>query len=313
MEALLIIIGLLTAAFAQITAAAVLFRRHTNLALFSYLIYLVLWDLFAVAEFVFIYFSRFIPKSGRLGYLLFMGILWIMVNGFTVIFFADFISNWLRKRLSWIYKILLFLPFLIIQVTYTRRAVYRLIQEPEPALLQVTAPYSVKLMFLLILLLSVYAVFAAAKSPDPFLKKNIRLFSLLTIVSLFAFYLFLYSPPADMLNYLWLFASASFLSLGVNVPGFFVLRNYYKRQGNTFHEFNLAESRSRLKDQYNLSTREVEIISLVLEGCTNRDIAARAHISLETVKKHIYNTYKKIGVKNRLQLITTLVRDTKKE
>lgn len=312
MEALLIIIGLLTAAFIQITAALVLFRRHTTLVLFSYLVFLVLWDLYAIFEFVLIYYLRYIPESGKLSYLLFMGILWIMAHGLTVIFFANFISEWLQKSLSWFMKILLFLPFLIIQVTYTRYAVNRLIHDPEPKHLQVSAPESGFLMILLVFLWLVYAIFAAGKCKDLLLKKNIRLFSYLTIGSMAVLMLFLFSIIFGGMEFLWIFALTSFLFFGVNVPGFFVLKTWFRRWKGRIQDYRLPENLSRLKDKYNLSPREQEIISLVLYGNSNREIAHQVYISLETVKKHIYNVYKKIGVKNRLQLMNLLLQEKKK-
>jgi DNA-binding CsgD family transcriptional regulator len=57
---------------------------------------------------------------------------------------------------------------------------------------------------------------------------------------------------------------------------------------------------------YGISKREQEIITLVLEGCSNRDIEDRLFISLATVKDHIYKIYKKTGVKNRVQLVNLL-------
>lgn len=312
MEALLIIIGLLTAAVIQIEAVAALFRRHTTLVLFSYLAFIVLWDFYAVFEFVFIYYLSYIPKSGKLGYLLFMGILCIMVHGLTVIFFVNFIRKWLQKNLSWFVRILLFLPFLIIQVTYTRHAINRLIQDPEPRLLDVSAPYSGGLMLLLVFLWLVYAIFAAGKLKDPILKKNIRLFSYLTVGGLAVLVLLLFNPQFGNVNFMWIFARYSFLSLGINVPGYFVLRTWLRRWKGRVQDYRLPENLSKLKNKYSLSPREQEIISLVLYGNSNGEIAHQVYISLETVKKHIYNVYKKIGVKNRLQLMNILLQEEKK-
>lgn len=52
-----------------------------------------------------------------------------------------------------------------------------------------------------------------------------------------------------------------------------------------------------------LSEREIEILSLVTIGATNKEIAERLHISPHTVKSHIYNIFKKIDVPNRLQAV----------
>jgi DNA-binding NarL/FixJ family response regulator len=53
---------------------------------------------------------------------------------------------------------------------------------------------------------------------------------------------------------------------------------------------------------FGISAREFELISLVRRGCSNRDIENQLFISVDTVKKHIFNIYRKLGVKNRVQL-----------
>ena len=49
-----------------------------------------------------------------------------------------------------------------------------------------------------------------------------------------------------------------------------------------------------------LTTREVEIIQLVLAGYTNKAIAAEIYISEKTVEFHLDHIYGKIGVRTRL-------------
>ena len=53
--------------------------------------------------------------------------------------------------------------------------------------------------------------------------------------------------------------------------------------------------------QNELSQREKEILLMLAAGATNKDIAQKLFLSLNTVKSHIYNIYKKIDVPNRLQ------------
>lgn len=57
------------------------------------------------------------------------------------------------------------------------------------------------------------------------------------------------------------------------------------------------------KNAVRLTRREKDILSLLAEGASNDLIAMRLFVSPHTVKTHIYNTFKKIGVKNRVQAV----------
>lgn len=50
-----------------------------------------------------------------------------------------------------------------------------------------------------------------------------------------------------------------------------------------------------------LTKRERQILRLIKNGATNLDIAEALDVSEHTVKSHLYNVYKKIGVRNRLE------------
>lgn len=53
-----------------------------------------------------------------------------------------------------------------------------------------------------------------------------------------------------------------------------------------------------------LSTRELEIAKLVCDGLRNKEIAHQLFVSEDTVKKHLYNAYKKLGINNRIELVS---------
>ncbi|WP_228282435.1 response regulator transcription factor [Rubrobacter tropicus] len=48
-----------------------------------------------------------------------------------------------------------------------------------------------------------------------------------------------------------------------------------------------------------LSVRELEILLLAARGLSNRQIASRVHLAEGTVKRHLSNTYNKMGVGSR--------------
>jgi len=62
-----------------------------------------------------------------------------------------------------------------------------------------------------------------------------------------------------------------------------------------------AEAALIADGQGELSQREKEILLMLAAGATNKDIAQKLFLSLNTIKSHIYNIYKKIDVPNRLQ------------
>jgi DNA-binding CsgD family transcriptional regulator len=65
----------------------------------------------------------------------------------------------------------------------------------------------------------------------------------------------------------------------------------------------LFEVQKGFADKYKLSSREEEIIQLVLQGDKNSAIAQKLVISEKTVTNHIYNIYKKLGINSRFELI----------
>jgi LuxR family transcriptional regulator, positive regulator of biofilm formation len=50
-----------------------------------------------------------------------------------------------------------------------------------------------------------------------------------------------------------------------------------------------------------LTEREIQVLALLSVGANNAEIAEKLFISKHTVKTHIYNVFKKLGVPNRLQ------------
>ena len=52
-----------------------------------------------------------------------------------------------------------------------------------------------------------------------------------------------------------------------------------------------------------LTPREMEIARLVAQGRTNKEIAATLFIAEGTVKIHLHNTYEKINVTRRAELV----------
>lgn len=52
-----------------------------------------------------------------------------------------------------------------------------------------------------------------------------------------------------------------------------------------------------------LTGREVEVLSLILEGRSSKEVARRLYLSKRTVDFHLAKIYEKLNVSNRVQAI----------
>ena len=87
-----------------------------------------------------------------------------------------------------------------------------------------------------------------------------------------------------------------------------VVEGFYWAQGRRIEHLAgvLAELRAQAKeehgDRWNLTRRELEVVGLIVKGFSNRDIAKQFNLSEETVKRHLSNTFEKLGISTRLEL-----------
>jgi len=85
-----------------------------------------------------------------------------------------------------------------------------------------------------------------------------------------------------------------FVTLLVNstLAYYFGRRLYFKKQAKRLNFLN----------SFNISEREKELITCIQQGLSNEEIAKKLYITLGTVKNHLKSIYRKLDVKNRVQL-----------
>jgi two-component system nitrate/nitrite response regulator NarL len=71
---------------------------------------------------------------------------------------------------------------------------------------------------------------------------------------------------------------------------------------STLRELMAPAAEEARKKTFGLTPRELEVISTIVAGYTNKDIAQKFSISEQTVKHHLTNIFDKLGVSNRLEL-----------
>lgn len=66
----------------------------------------------------------------------------------------------------------------------------------------------------------------------------------------------------------------------------------------------VTEEAVDIEQTIELTPREQEILYHLMKGMTNKEISAASHLAIDTVKTHLRNIFRKMGVKNRSQAIT---------
>ncbi|MCL4559957.1 MAG: tetratricopeptide repeat protein, partial [Chloroflexi bacterium] len=86
-----------------------------------------------------------------------------------------------------------------------------------------------------------------------------------------------------------------------------IKKQYCNRLLSTFQQEDRILEHASGEDQTGLveplSGRELEVLQLLAEGCTNREVGERLYLSLSTVKGHISNINGKLDARNRTEAV----------
>jgi LuxR family transcriptional regulator of csgAB operon len=87
---------------------------------------------------------------------------------------------------------------------------------------------------------------------------------------------------------------------------------FSRKQMNMLAKLRRVPAKPIANPTESLSRRELEVLALTSQGKSNADIAEELYLSQHTVKTHLYNLYRKLGVVNRTQAVhwyqTTMMR-----
>lgn len=73
----------------------------------------------------------------------------------------------------------------------------------------------------------------------------------------------------------------------------------YLIQQSTQATFEAVPNTPKSAETFNLTDREKQVLTLIEQGMSNKEIADQLHVSKNTVETHIKNCYKKLFVSNR--------------
>lgn len=296
----------LIVAVTLVTAAVRLMRQHRSPALLSYLFYLFSWYALVLYMLVYLYSPLFLPDNARHGYLLYNSIFIVPFHGLIAYFFIDFVFKLMGRTMPKLLRLVLPACFLIIWVLFAREMLIRLFAEKAPNHFVLTAPFSGYLVFACLFGALLYAWTAGRSLKDREKRRCVLMYSAVTAGGLLAG-LFVVTGSFSFLRTEWQTGLTSMILAAVNIPGLLYLRRYFASRARAAAAELAGADLSLLEDRYGITPREREIISLVITGRSNREITEELFISPETVKKHIYNAYRKIGVRNRVQLLNAVL------
>ncbi len=74
-------------------------------------------------------------------------------------------------------------------------------------------------------------------------------------------------------------------------------------------EHAVKGGRTKLREAFRMTKRELNVIVLVGDGLTNREIGQRLHIPVSTVRSHVHNTMEKLALHTRLEVANYSFRD----
>ncbi len=69
------------------------------------------------------------------------------------------------------------------------------------------------------------------------------------------------------------------------------------------------DERAGIEGKFSLTEREKDVLALLLKGKSNKEISNLTFVSTETIKTHLQNIYRKLGVKSRLEAVALLLKE----
>jgi DNA-binding CsgD family transcriptional regulator len=161
------------------------------------------------------------------------------------------------------------------------------------------------IILLIVILSEVYLLFVNLKKiNEQNLQKYLKIFCYITFSAvIFLFFkiffkkqLYFYAPlPQSALYFIIYYLIWNVLSI------LYISRNFFSLSTKPYYQLS-----KNVLQQYKLTTREAQIIEMIIKGYKSPRIAESLKISYQTVRNHIYNIYQKTDATSKVELINFL-------
>lgn len=222
----------------------------------------------------------------------------------TLYFFISFILSFVKKKYSSSIKVSFFSISVILFIGFALLYNNTLKNMAEKKLMNLYLNFLILLIIIIILFLLIYVFTRGIKELDKKrikAVKNITLTYCILLLILFTSFLFELDPQMSTIIIVLFFL--------INVYPILYLKNFLNM--NYIDHLLINEKSIDFENffkKHKISDREKEILKLLVQGKSNKDIEDILFISLKTVKNHIYNIYKKASVKSRIQLVNIVTK-----
>jgi DNA-binding CsgD family transcriptional regulator len=216
-----------------------------------------------------------------------------------IYFFIKFITGFLDMDIPGLFKKAYILFWILMCLGYAVGIKF-LLEANNPKLISII--YLISLMAILIILSLTFIrlLFFTGKLADKDKQKAAKIFGFIYLLCFMVYMITLiyFSDPYSGTFF------EHFLLFSLNLPPLFYLRWFLKKY-YLDHPLPLDKEPNweSIFSKYKISNREGEIMRLLFLGKSNKDIEDELFISIKTVKNHIFHIYKKLKVKNRVQLV----------
>lgn len=177
---------------------------------------------------------------------------------------------------------------------------YIITKHPEIKTVTSLKYYFISFNFIYTVLTSAFIIISKKRNSDlPVMNSKIVALALILIMLVQDIILYLYTSDTYVaLGFIFsFFAGNSFFPLYLSYGISFSLPGKESVSGITFDQFYA---------KYDISPREQDIIREVYNGLSNKEIADKLFISLQTVKDHTHRIYTKTNVRSRVHLINLI-------
>jgi DNA-binding CsgD family transcriptional regulator len=272
----------------------------------SYLGYLVAINIVALLNLIVTDVSsdvlRNIPPQGMQTVYILFGLAAFPLLAIAFYFYLTFVAGILDEGISPVFRITYIILWMALFAGFLTRIQFALKQKN----FQISQALSLVLGAIILVIpvaALIYLMLRTARSSRAEGKRGLMKFAVVSLVCYLLFFAAFSIPQAGS-PFRWAVPFCLFLA---NIAPVLALRRILSLYCRPILPETFADPRmQRLRDHFQLSTREREILDLLLKGKSNKDIEKELFISHHTVRNHIHNIYQKLSVSSRLQLMNLI-------